>query len=442
MKPKTTSYLTRDDLRGYFLSGIKKPSEFRVGVEWEKIAVDKLTGGAIPYHGARGVKSILLGLVHKYHWIPVLSLKGEPIALKRGKSSLTLEPGGQIELSGQKALKIGGNAHELYAHLDEIRAVSEPLGIVWLGLGAQPFSTQKNIAWVPKDRYAVMMRVLKRRGSKTFSMMKETASVQVSLDFSSEADALQKLRLAMSLSPYITATFANSFLEGGRRSNFLSRRADIWHHTDPARTGILWKALEADFGLDDYVDYALHVPMFFIQRNSKWITVRGRNFKTFLQRGYGSYRANAEDWALHLTTIFTEARLKKYIEIRSIDCQTSSMGLAAATLLKTLFYHPTAFQRSSELLSSIPITDHMEIYYQAPRRALRSATRKIKALEIVNDLFQIAQKFTPKEEMVFLKPLEETVRTGLCPAELFIKKKGVSKNRQVLLRDLIGSYSL
>ncbi len=439
---KKRSNLTREDLRRYFLSGIKKPSEFQVGVEWEKLAIDRLTGEAIPYHGARGVKAIFLQMVQKYHWTPILGQKGEPIALKRGKSSLTLEPGGQIELSGQKALKIAGNAHELYAHLDEIRAVSEPLGVVWLGLGAQPFSTQNNIAWVPKDRYSVMRRVLKGRGSKTFSMMKETASVQVSLDFSSESDALQKLRLAMSLSPYITATFANSFLEDGRRSKFLSRRADIWHHTDPARTGILWKALDTDFSLDDYVDYALHVPMFFIQRHSKWITVRARNFKAFLQNGYGGHQASAEDWALHLTTIFTEARLKKYIEIRSVDCQTSPIGLAAATLLKTLFYSRDAFGRAQKLLSSIPTTDHMEIYYQAPRLALRSATRRIEALGVVRDLFQIAKRFARKDEASFLKPLEEIVRTGLCPAELFIKRKGISKNRAALLRDLIDSYSL
>lgn len=442
MRKPDKSDLSIDKLKSYFLSGAKKPKEFSVGIEWEKLGIDRNTGFAIPYHGPRGVKAIFEALVQMYHWNPIFSLKGEPIALKRGKSSLTLEPGGQIELSGQKAYKMADNERELRLHLDEIRAVSEPLGIIWLGFGAQPFSTQDQMGWVPKDRYAIMRRLLRGRGSKTFSMMKETASIQVSLDFSSEADALQKFRLAMSLSPYLTALFANSFLEAGKRSRFLSRRADIWHHTDNARTGILWRALDPTFTLNDYIDYALHVPMFFIQRAGTWVIVRGLNFKTFMQKGYRGHKATAQDWRLHLTTIFTEARLKTYIEIRSVDCQTAAMGLAAATFLKVLFYDPTALKKSLTLLGGVSIPDHMEIYYQAPEKALAARTRKIRSLDIVRGLADIATRSAAPEEIKYLAPLNALVKTGLSCAQRFIQENGIPRKKEDLIAALEKNYSL
>jgi glutamate--cysteine ligase len=442
MRRSGRSDLTTDDLRSYFLSDIKKPKEFSVGIEWEKLGIDRITGAAIPYHGPRGVKAIFEALIRKYHWKPIFGLKGEPIALNRGKSMLTLEPGGQIELSGQKAYKMADNERELKAHLSEMRSVSEPLGIIWLGFGAQPFSTRDQMGWVPKDRYAIMRRVLRGRGSKTFSMMKETASIQVSLDFSSEADALQKFRLAMCLSPYLAALFANSFLELGKRSRYLSRRADIWHHTDAARTGILWRALDSAFSLDDYIEYALHVPMFFIKRADKWVLVRGHNFKTYMQSGYRGHKATLEDWNLHLTTIFTEARLKSYIEIRSIDCQTAAMGLAAATFLKVLFYDPIALKKALALLSAIAIPEHMEIYYLAPLKALRSRTRKTRSLDVVRELHRLATHGADAAEKKYLEPLAKLIKLGLSPAQLFIKENGIPKKKQDLIAALEKNYSL
>ncbi len=442
MKRSTKTDLTASSLRESFLVGIKKPTEFSVGIEWEKLGIDHITGDAIPYHGPRGVKAIFEALIQKYQWKPIYGLKGEPIALKRGESSLTLEPGGQIELSGQKAFKMADNERELRAHLDEMRAVSDPLGIIWLGFGAQPFSTQDQMGWVPKDRYAIMRQVLRGKGTKTFSMMKETASVQVSLDFSSEADALLKFRLAMSISPYLTALFANSFLEKGRRSRYLSRRADIWHHTDAARTGILWRSLDPAFSLDDYIEYALHVPMFFIRRADKWVIVRGHNFKTYMQSGYRGHNATLEDWNLHLTTIFTEARLKSYIEIRSIDCQTAAMGLAAATFLKVLFYDPLALKKALALLSAIAIPEHMEIYYLAPLKALRSRTRKTRSLDVVRELHKIAIHGADAAEKKYLEPLAKLIKLGLSPAQLFIQENGIPKKKKDLIAALEKNYSL
>ncbi len=329
--------LTKNQLKEYFAGGFKKESEFKIGVEWEKIGVTRENAEAIRYSGDCGVEAILQALVKKFGWGPVFS--GSHItALKKNDSSITLEPGGQIELSGRKAARLEENASELYGHLSEIKKVSEPMGVVWLGLGLQPVSAANQIEWVPKERYAIMRESLKNRGPLTYSMMKQTASIQISLDYASEGDAVEKLRLAMGLSPILTALFANSPVSEGRPDGFLSGRAHIWRHTAPERTGIIQKVFDGRFSLEDYLEYALSVPMLFIVRDSHWIPANGMDFKGFMKKGLAGHASTPADWDLHLTTIFTEARLKSYLEIRSVDCQKTDLGLSAPALLKGIFY--------------------------------------------------------------------------------------------------------
>lgn len=407
------------DLVAYFSQGCKPLSECYMGVEWEKIGVYRETGRAIGYGGPSGVEAIFTALIERYGWEPDLSFP-PIIALKKSGSSITLEPGGQIELSGQKARRLVDNAHELQGHLDEIQAVSQPLGIAWLGIGAQPFSTAEEIEWVPKERYKIMRESLKGRGELTFSMMKETASVQASFDYHGERDALEKLRLAMGLSPFLTAMFANSPLHRGRPSGFLSRRAEIWEKTAPERSGIVWDRIAPEKGFAGYAEFALDVPMLFLQRDKKWVPVRGITFRQFLEKGYEGICPTIDDWKLHLSGIFTEARLKQIVEVRSIDCQKSPMGLAAAALLKGLFYHEPSRKKALDMVSAPGEEGLRRLRREAAIKGLAAPMadgRKI--IEACRRLFAWAEEGLG-DEKDYLAPLKTNLEKEKTPAEIIL----------------------
>ncbi len=411
--------LTRQDLSDYFARGCKKPDDLYVGVEWEKIGVYRESGRAISYTGPKGVEAIFSSLIARYGWQPEPA--GAPvIALKKGGHSITLEPGGQIELSGQKARRLDDNAGELYRHLEEIRAISEPMGIAWLGIGAQPFSTAEEIEWVPKKRYKIMRESLAGKGALTFSMMKETASVQMSLDFLSEEDAILKLKLGMGLSPFLVAMFANSPLKAGLHSGFLSRRANIWEHTAPERSGILWDALRPEEGFKGYIDYALKVPMLFLLRGGDWLPVRGICFEDYLKSGYEGLVPTIDDWQLHLSGIFTEARLKHVVEIRSIDCQKTPMGMAAVALIKGLFYHEPSRKRAIRMISGISESELKKLHRDASVLGLNAlmpggGTMQAACL----DLLEMAAEGLG-DEKGYLDPLKINLEIGTTPAELIL----------------------
>lgn len=421
MIPEAPTMLSGQALKEYFLSGCKAESDLQIGVEWEKIGVFRDTGKAIPYQGPRSVKTILELLCRRFGWTPVYSQDHEPIALKKGLSSITLEPGGQIELSGKKALCLHENADELYEHLAQIREVSEPLGITWLGIGAQPFSHHEEIEWVPKERYGIMRKSLEGHGALTYAMMKETASVQISLDYTSEADAVEKFRLSMALAPVLTALFANSPLERGERSSYLSRRAHIWTQTDPARTGVIWDAFDASFDLEAYTSYALQVPALFVQRNGEWLALPRTPFGEFIKKGWNGLSAEAQDWDLHLTSLFTEARLKKYIEIRSVDCQTTALGLSAVAFIKGIFYDAPARKAAWDLLKDWSVAERKELQKRAPVDALGTRCRNETLLEKAKALVGISEKGLVAEERFFLTPLKELLGTGRCPAQRLLE---------------------
>ena len=431
-----------DDLKDYFLKGAKKPSELAVGVEWEKIGIDRETGEAIPYSGARGVKAIFEELTKKFGW-QTASLSGsEPIALRKGGTFITLEPGGQIELSGAKAGTILENAKELFSHLAEIKEISQPLGIVWLGLGAQPFSVAKEIEWVPKDRYRIMRQKLSEKGTKTFSMMKETASVQISLDYTSEKDATEKFRLAMALSPFLTALFANSPIEQGRVSGFLSRRADIWRYTTPERAGILWQAFRPDFSFQEYTEYALDVPLLFIQREGQWLEPSEISFRQFMQSGWKDHVAELSDWELHLSSIFTEARLKQYLEIRSIDCQTVPIGLSAVAFIKGIFSNDESRKKAWELLQDLTIKERMRLFAETPRKALQTRFEGRLLLDPCRELVRISRAGLAENEKSYLLPLESLLESGRCPAERLLECIGENQEHSEVLKAIIRCCSV
>ncbi len=422
--------LTHEAMRRYFLDGCKKPDDLKIGVEWEKIGVYKDSLKAIRYSGPRGVRAIFKALVSKYGWSPVMSGK-HPIALKKRESSITLEPGGQIELSGQKAAALDKNAAELFSHLDELQRVSEPLGIAWLGTGLEPVSTAKNIQWVPKKRYNIMRRSLKNKGSMSTRMMKETASIQISLDYVSEKDAIQKLRLGMALAPFLSAMFANSPVSRGGLSGFYSERAHVWRYTAPERTGIIREVFKKNFNFESYAEFAMRVPMIFITRKDRWIAVNGLTFQDFMKRGFRGHRAVLSDWELHLTSLFTECRLKQYLEIRSVDCQKKTFGLSVPAFIKGIFYDAVSLDKAWTLVGDLDPKERERIAAQVPRQALKTVLRgktladySRKLVSFAGEgLTRLGQKNSKlKNDLGYLEPLERLSAQGRTPADEIMEK--------------------
>ncbi len=288
----------------------------------------------------------------------------------------------------------------------------------------------EEIEWVPKERYVIMRESLKKKGALTYSMMKQTASIQISLDFTNEQDAIDKLRLAMGLSPILVAMFANSPIAEGKRSGFYSKRAYIWSQTAPERTGIIPQVFHPDFKLDDYIEYALEVPLLFIVRQDQWIRVENLRFGQFLKKGFEEHTATAEDWHLHLTTLFTEARLKQYLEIRSIDCQKKELGVSAPAFLKGLFYDEHSRKKAWELIADLSIEERIRLGKEAPIQGLATEFKGKTLLTPIRTLLKLAEeglnrlageKLAGANEAFYLEPLKEILLDKKrTPAEVLL----------------------
>ncbi len=292
-----------EELEAYFQTAGKPCDRWRVGTEYEKVGVDRSTGQAIPYFGPRGVDRILREMIERYGWEPE-EQDGNIIALSRGRTQITLEPGGQIELSGEPCDSIHCTYAEFTQHIRELLEVCEPLGITFLGLGMQPVSRLDEIQWVPKKRYRIMGPYMPTVGTLGQRMMKQTATVQANIDFLDENDAMLKFRTGMGLAPVLIAMFANSPICDGRLNGYRSYREHIWTDTDKSRQGLLKFAFEPEATFAHYVEYALDVPMYFIIRHHDYINMTGVTFRQYLKYGHNGERATVEDWADHLTTLF------------------------------------------------------------------------------------------------------------------------------------------
>ncbi len=421
---------TRQQLVDYILSGAKPRAAWRVGTEYEKVGVLRETGAAAPFSGPRGIEAVLRGLAERFGWEPRME-RGRVIAMQRGQANITVEPGGQLELSGEQCESIHCAHRELTDHVREIVTVGADLGIVFLGLGIQPLSGADEIEWVPKQRYEIMGPYMSRVGELGQCMMKQTATVQANYDFSDERDAMRKMRVAMGLVPLVSAMFANSSISGGRLNGFMTFRGHIWTRTDPARCGMLQFVLAPDAGIEDYVEYALDVPMYFILRGGEYIELTDRTFRAFLACGRGAERATLEDWALHLTTLFPEVRLKRYIEVRSADSQPPEMMLALPALMKGVLYESDALEAAWDLVRRWSWPERVEAYDAAHRHGLRARVRGIALGELGRELTTIASAGLKRQarinelgedEGVYLERLHDLVRHGKSLGRLLAER--------------------
>src|SRR5262245_46858465 len=313
---------SRDDLVAWIAAGSKPRGEWRIGTEHEKFLFHVESLKPVPYAGPRGVRALMQGLIDRFGWLPIL--EGDTIiALKRPErepgGTVSLEPGGQFELSGEPLDTIHEVGVETEAHLDQCRTAGAPLGIGFLGVGFSPNWTLEETPRMPKQRYEVMTRYMPTVGSRGLDMMYRTCTIQVNLDFADEADMVQKFRVSLALQPVVTAIFACSPFTEGKPNGFLSLRSEIWRHTDPHRTGVLPFVFEPGMGFERYVDYALRVPMYFVYRSGRYIDVAGASFRDFMRgelEQLPGERPTLDDWSDHLTTLFPEVRMKRFLEMR------------------------------------------------------------------------------------------------------------------------------
>jgi glutamate--cysteine ligase len=431
--------LRHDDLFLPFTQAFAPVSAWRVGTEAEKIGVLRGSYAPLPYAGERSVEAVLAALVRRYGWTPEPEYEGGPvISLKRGEASITLEPGGQVELSGAPFASVHDTAREWEGHLDELRSVGDELGITWLGLGFHPFARQAELSWVPKLRYGVMREYLPTRGSMGLDMMRRTCTVQVNLDYASERDAIEKLQLLLAVSPVITAMFANSPWVEGRATGELSHRARVWLNTDPDRTGLLPSMWGREASFERYVEWALDVPMFLVKRHGQLVRNTGQTFRDFMARGFEGATATLDDWVTHLGTLFPEVRLKRTIEVRGADCVPAPLVPALAALAKGLVYAPGA---RSELAAAVAPLDYEQVRMARVEVGARGLATQLGgralahwAVQLVDIAGRGLEALGAGDEQRYLEPLAELMRRGRTPAEELLARiqPGASFEAQVV----------
>jgi glutamate--cysteine ligase len=426
----STQYVeSRSELVAFLESGCKPSSDWRLGTEHEKFGYTLDDLRPLPYAGDRGIHTILSRLAERYAWRPVME-QGQPIALvDESGASITLEPGGQLELSGALLDNIHQTCTEVNTHLRQVRAVCEPLGIAFLGMGFQPKWGSDDMQWMPKARYRIMRQYMQKVGSLGLDMMTRTCTVQVNLDFSSEADMVLKFRASLALQPIATALFANSPFADGQPNGYLSYRSHVWEDTDPDRTGMLPFVFEEGMGFERYADYMLDVPMYFVYRDGTYIDAAGQSFRDFLAGKLPALpgaRPTLKDWEDHLTTAFPEVRLKRYLEMRGADGGPWSRLCALPALWAGLLYHPASLDAAWDIARDWTLEERIRLRADVPRLGLNATVRGRSVREIACELIELAAaglaardrpNAAGDDETGFLLPLREVAETGVTPAE-------------------------
>jgi len=397
----------REDLFRIFRGGEKPPERFGLGIEYERLPVCRDTGLAVPYSapsGAPSIEAFLEALTSRAGWRDEREA-GHIIALERKGTRVTLEPGAQVELSGRVHQHLDEARDEVLAFAKEADEAAASTGIAFLGLGFHPVSDVPDIGWVPKSRYKIMAPYLATRGHLAHAMMKGTAGCQVNLDYGSEADAMEKLRVAMGISSLVTALCANSPLSRGQANGFASKRSHIWMRTDPDRSGLLQFALRDGAGYADYVAYALAVPMMFVVRDGAWLNMTGRTFGAYLDGDRAGLTPTLADWELHLTTLFPEARLKAYVEVRGSDSTPPDAILAQAALWKGILYHEASRRRAWSMVADLSFEQRLAFARDVAREGLEARLGESSALELAQELVTLAAQGLPKDEVPHLQAL-------------------------------------
>jgi glutamate--cysteine ligase len=425
----------RDELVEWIAQGVKPKSQFRIGTEHEKFGFTLQNHQPVPYEGRRGIRTLLEGMQHLLGWQPIM--EGENVIGLfdvTGGGAISLEPGGQFELSGAQLQTIHQTSSELMAHLAQVREVALPLRIGFLGIGMTPSWSRSAMPRMPKGRYKIMTAYMPKVGTLGLDMMYRTCTVQTNLDFSSEADMVKKLRVSLALQPVATALFANSPFTEGKPNGFLSYRAEIWRDTDPNRTGMLPWAFEPGMGFERWVDYALDVPMYFVKHGDEYVDVSGQSFRDLMAgklAGMPGARATISDWSNHISTIFPEVRLKRYLEMRGADSGPTRNLLALPAFWVGILYDDVSLDAAWDLVKGWSAADRQQLRDTVPKAGLAAAVRGRTVSEIAVDMLKFARAgltrrkhldASGRDETRYLEILEERLARGTTPAQELLEK--------------------
>ncbi|HEX7074454.1 MAG TPA: glutamate--cysteine ligase [Hyphomicrobiaceae bacterium] len=423
---------SRDDLVEWIAEGSKSKDKWRIGTEHEKFVFYTDTLGPVPYEGPRGIRALMEALIDRYGWEPIM--EGENIiALKRpkgeGAETISLEPGGQFELSGAPVATLHETCAEAHTHLEQVSEVGKQLGLGFLGLGFSPKWTLEETPRMPKQRYAVMTRYMPTVGRHGLDMMYRTCTIQVNLDFGDEADMVKKFRVSLALQPIATALFAASPFKEGKPNGFKSLRSEVWRDTDPNRTGMLPFVFEPGMGFERYTDYALGVPMYFVYRDGRYIDVAGASFKDFMEGRLPQLpgeRPTLDDWSDHLTTLFPEVRMKRFLETRGADGGRWRRICALPAFWVGLLYDETALDAAWDLVKTWTAEERQQLRDTVPVEALATKFRSGTVQDIAIEAVAIARtglknrnrlNSKQQDETIHLAFVEETAASGRTPAD-------------------------
>jgi glutamate--cysteine ligase len=421
---------SRDALVAWLEKGCKPRSAFRIGTEHEKIPFRVKDHRPVPYAGPAGIRALLEGLQTMLGWEPILD-DGNIIGMLdvTGGGAISLEPGGQFELSGAPLASIHATCSEINAHLAQLREIGEPLGIAYLSLGMSPVWRRDETPVMPKRRYEIMAGYMPKVGVMGLDMMFRTSTVQVNLDFASEADMVRKLRVSLALQPIATALFANSPFLHAKPNTFLSLRSEVWRHTDNDRTGMIPFAFEDGMGFERYVDWALDVPLYFVKRGQTYHDVAGQSFRDLMEGRLPSLpgeRATMSDWVNHLGTLFPEVRLKRYLEMRGADVGPTERLAALSALWVGLLYDETALDAAWDLVKDWSAAERQALRDAVPRQALATPFRTTTAGAVARQMIAIARSglearnfedWEGRTETHFLDGLAALAETGRTAAD-------------------------
>ncbi len=435
-----------DDLLVLFHETEKPADQYRIGAEMEKPGVFAGTAAPLPYDGDKSVLRVLEELETNHGWKADRENPGGPlIALLRNHASVTLEPGGQLELSGAPLGDVHQICTEFREHMNELKAISEKLGLVWLGIGFHPFAARADLPWVPKDRYKIMREYLPTRGGHAIDMMLRTSTVQANYDYSSEADAMQKMRVSLKLSPLTTAMFANSPWVEGAPHGGVSYRAKVWLDVDPDRSGLVEALWKPGAGYKDYVEWALDIPMFLVKRDGKIFGNTGQTFRSFWKDGFEGLKPNQGDWQTHLNTIFPEVRLKRTIEVRGADAQCARLACALPALWTGLFYDQAALDEADAMTRDWNFAEVNATRQTLWKTGLQTKFRDTSFRDLAVQLLDISERglarrarmsTSGKDERVHLSALRDLVQAGKTPGGLLLEQIDPKKELRAQILEL------
>jgi glutamate--cysteine ligase len=425
----------RDELVDWLAQGAKPKSRFRIGTEHEKFAFTLEGHRPVPYEGRRGIRALLEGMQHLLGWQPIME-GGNVIGLYdvTGGGAISLEPGGQFELSGAQVDSVHQTSSELLAHLAQVREVARPLHIGFLGIGMTPNWTLAEMPKMPKGRYKIMTAYMPKVGTLGLDMMYRTCTVQTNLDFSSEADMVKKLRVSIALQPVATALFANSPFTDGKPNGFLSFRSEIWRDTDNARAGMLPWVFEPGMGFERWVDYALDVPMYFVKHGDDYVDASGQSFRQLMAGKLPAMpgaRASVSDWANHISTIFPEVRLKRYLEMRGADSGPLPNLLALPAFWAGILYDDSSLDAAWDLVKPWNAQERQQLRDDVPRLGLAAKIRDRTVFTLATEALALARaglgrrkRFdsSGQDETRYLEVLDDRLARGTTPAQELLEK--------------------